>query len=183
MLASSWGNLAAIYELRNNWWSPALIQVSNGAPSGTDFALLPGQGYLLYSDRAGSYRESCGVPAILPTWTLTSGWNLVGISMGGTGPISASTVLAGVQQRSGGNSAAIYALSNNQWSPSLILAGAGAPSGTDFVLQPGQGYLLCTRTRAQTIRRPRARPSQARIRVGAKLSVLPRRPSARHRGW
>jgi hypothetical protein len=79
-----------------------------------------------------------------PPWTLAAGWNLVGPSPGATGPISASTVLQGVLQRSGGNLVAIYALRNNQWSPYLLLQRGNAPIGADFALQPGRGYLLYT---------------------------------------
>jgi hypothetical protein len=79
--------------------------------------LLPGIGYLLYSDTGGSYATSGIVLATQPAWAPTAGWNLVGITVGGTNPISASTVLTGVLQASIGRLAAIYGLTSDRWSP------------------------------------------------------------------
>jgi hypothetical protein len=57
LLASTGGNLAALYSLKHDAWSPSLIDstASGAGMIGTDFPLLPGTGYLLYSDRSGSY--------------------------------------------------------------------------------------------------------------------------------
>jgi hypothetical protein len=144
VLQQSGGALAAIYGLSAGRWSPSLIQRGSSAPIGTDFPLQPGAGYLFYSDRAGSYLQSGTLPATQPAWTLTRGWNLVGSSLGAPSPISASTALEGVLQSSGGNLAALYALHNGQWSAPVIVRRGGVPSGTDFPLQPGLGYLLYT---------------------------------------
>jgi hypothetical protein len=144
VLQNSGGSLAAIYPLQDGRWSAPLIQHANSAPIGTDFTPQPGVSYLLYCDRSGSYLQSGSVPLTPPAWTLSPGWNLVGITVGGTGPISASTVLAGVLQSSGGNLAAIYPLQDGQWSAPLIQHANSAPIGTDFPLLPGQGYLLYT---------------------------------------
>jgi hypothetical protein len=144
LLQRSGGGLAAIYALSNGQWSSPLILRGGHAPSGTDFALQPGVGYLLYSDASGSYLQTGAVPAAQPIWTLRSGWNMVGIAVGGSGPIAASTVLQGVLASGNGSVAAIYALSNGQWSSPLILRSGHAPGGTDFALQPGMGYLLYT---------------------------------------
>lgn len=76
----------------------------------------------------------------------TGGWSLIDLPLTATGPVSASTILQGVLHSSAGHLAAIYGLSNGRWSPSLIQQGSGATSGTDFALQPGQGYLLYTDT-------------------------------------
>jgi hypothetical protein len=144
VLQSSGGSLAAIYSLNNDQWSPPLIQRVNSAPDGTDFTLQPGVGYLLYTDQGGSYLQSGMVPVAQPSWTLNAGWNLVGVTVGATSPISASTVLQGVLQQSNGSLAAIYALSNGQWSAPVVLRAGTSPNGTDFPLLPGLGYLLYT---------------------------------------
>jgi photosystem II stability/assembly factor-like uncharacterized protein len=146
VLQSSGGTLAAIYALHANQWSAPLMLRRGSAPSGVDFALQPGVGYLLYSNATGTYQQTGMIPAAQPSWTLTAGWNLVGVSLGATAPISASTLLQGVLQSSGGNLATIYALAVNQWSSPMILQRGSAPTGTDFILQPGQGYLLYTDT-------------------------------------
>jgi hypothetical protein len=146
VLQSSGGNLAAIYALHDGAWSQPVMLRRGSPPGGTDFTLQPGVGYLLYSDRAGSYLQTGIVPATQPSCTLAPGWNLVGTSLGATSPISASTVLAEVLQSSGENLAAIYALRDNQWSAPLILPGGSPPAGADFALLPGQGYLLYTDT-------------------------------------
>jgi hypothetical protein len=74
-------------------------------------------------------------------WSLAAGWNLVGIAQGS---VAASAVVTGVLSASGGNLAAIYHLTNGQWSPPVILRRGGSPTGTDFSLVPGVGYLLYT---------------------------------------
>jgi hypothetical protein len=92
-----------------------------------------------------AYRASQFAPAIqTAAVSLAAGWNLVDLPLAPTGPISASTILKGLLQSSTGHLAAIYGLSANRWSPSLVQMGTGAPSGQDFALQPGQGYLLYT---------------------------------------
>ncbi|HWE63876.1 MAG TPA: hypothetical protein VHB98_19355 [Chloroflexota bacterium] len=144
VLQSSGGHQAAIYALTNNQWAPALMQVGTGAPTGTNFILQPGQGYLISSNKAGSYTETGIVPASQPTWHVIAGWNLVGVMLGAPGPIHASTVLKGVLQRSGGSMVALSALSNTRWSPSLTLLSSGTFIGQDFTLQPGVGYRLYT---------------------------------------
>jgi hypothetical protein len=101
---------------------------------------------LLYSDRVGSYAQTGEVPGGPPTWTLTAGWNLLGPSLGSPSPTSASAVLQAVLQQSGGSMAAIYKLANGAWSTPVILHRGGSPTGTDFTLTPGAGYLLYTDT-------------------------------------
>jgi hypothetical protein len=167
VLQSGGGRLAAIDELRDNQWSQPVILTRGGTPSGSDFPLLPGIGYLLFSDTRGSYATSGIVLATQPAWAPTAGWNLVGITVGGTNPISASTVVTGVLQASIGRLAAIYGLTGDRWSPSLIQNGAGFSIGTDFTLQPGQGYLLYTDMGtsytpcARTIAADRLRPDRS----------------------
>jgi hypothetical protein len=149
VLHSRGGSLAAIYGLSANRWSPSLIQVGTGTPSGTDFTLQPGQGYLVYSDKIGSYLQTGTLPATQPAWTLTPGWNLVGLSLGATGPISASTVLQGVLQASNGNLAAIYGLSANRWSPSLVQVAPALPAArTSHCSRARATCSISTRARA-----------------------------------
>jgi hypothetical protein len=144
VLQTSGGTVAVLYALHNGQWSAPLILRRGSNPSGADFALQSGEGYLLYSDEAGTFVQSGTMPTTPPAWTLNTGWNLVGPSLGATSPIIATTVLQGVLQSSGGTVAAIYALHNGQWSPPVILRRGSASSGTDFTLKPGLGYLLYT---------------------------------------
>jgi hypothetical protein len=51
LLAATHGQVAALYGLTNGTWAPSFIN-HNGQTSGTDFALVAGRGYLLYSDKA-----------------------------------------------------------------------------------------------------------------------------------
>src|SRR5581483_3208756 len=116
-----------------------------GTFTGTDFTLVAGVGYQLYSDVAGSYTFSGTEPTTPASWTLLPSWDLVGLTMGITTPLSASVVLANLQAATGGVLNAVYALTNSQWTPSLI-DDKGSVTGRDFVLQPGVGYLLYTDT-------------------------------------
>jgi hypothetical protein len=138
VLQSGGGKLAALYELHDNQWSSPVV-LRDGAPSGTDFTLQPGQAYLIYSDTGGTYTGTALQSTGAPIWTLNTGWNLVS---SGPGSPSASTVLGGILTAgTGGHLAAIYALANSQWSQPLVDQN-GTLSGTGFLLQPGQGYLL-----------------------------------------
>jgi hypothetical protein len=69
------------------------------------------------------------------------GWNLISFPLAPTVTLSASAVLASVLRAGGGSLAAIYGLTNNQWSPYRI-GQHGTQIGNDFPLQVGQGYLL-----------------------------------------
>jgi hypothetical protein len=51
LLAATHGQVAALYGMTNGTWTPSFID-HNGQTSGTDFSLVAGQGYLLYSDKA-----------------------------------------------------------------------------------------------------------------------------------
>lgn len=143
VLNTSGGALAALYGLATNGWAPSLIQRAGGAQTGQDFPLQPGQGYLLYSASGGRYIEAGTIPAAMPVWSLRAGWNLVGLPMGLTGTLRASSVLSGVLGNTG-TLAAIFGLSASRWFPSLIEVAGSPPSGIDFPLQPGTGYLLYT---------------------------------------
>jgi hypothetical protein len=73
---------------------------------------------------------------------LTTGWNLISLSLTpSSGTLSAATLLRGVLQNSGGHMAALYQLTNNQWSAPVIVRDS-SQSGTDFPLQVGMGYLV-----------------------------------------
>jgi hypothetical protein len=141
VLRASGGSLVAIYGLTNNQWSPYRID-QRGTQIGNDFPLRVGQGYLLYSDRAASYTERGSAPAGTATWPLVAGWNLVGVPRGAPSALAASTVLDAVLAAgANGGLAAIYGLTNNQWSPYRI-DHHGTQIGNDFMVAEGRGYLL-----------------------------------------
>jgi hypothetical protein len=181
VLQTSHGSTAAIYGLTNGQWSPSLVAHAGTATTPQDFTLQPGRGYLLYSDAPGTYLESGSVPAAPVAWTTSAGWNLVGLSLGATNPISASTLLKDVLQQSGGSQAGIYGLSNNQWAPALIQTAAGKPVGQDFIVQAGKGYLLYTDRAASISPSTSALPTRERagIRVsdGEPFTPLPALPA------
>jgi hypothetical protein len=71
---------------------------------------------------------------------IQAGWNL--FAAGPTDSyIAASSLLGALLRQSGGQTAAIYGLSNGNWSPSLIDS-HGTITGTDFDLQANTGYLI-----------------------------------------
>jgi RHS repeat-associated protein len=141
LLASTGGSLAALYGLTHNAWSPSLIDMQ-GRLHGVDFAVAPGSGYLLYSDRAGTLSFTGNVASTLPSWALSAGWNVVGLpQQAAAGVESASVVLRSLIATTGGTLTAIYSLHNDAWSLGLLIQG-GQSTGQDFALQPGTGYLL-----------------------------------------
>jgi streptogramin lyase len=142
LLARSGGATAALYMLGNGGWARSIVD-NRGVLTGQSFPLQEGAGYLLYTDRAASYPVSGTAPAEPTTWQLTAGPNLVGI---GQGSIAASQVVGAVLRASGGSLAAIYRLSGGQWSAPVVAQRGGIPTGPDFTLVPGQGYLLYTDT-------------------------------------
>jgi hypothetical protein len=118
-------------------------------------ACVDAQGHPLTADQRGLPRPFpagglCDIGAYeyqaIPSYAVAfaQGWSLISLPLTPTGPISASTVLAGVLQSSGGSLAAIYPLQAGRWSAPLIQHANSAPIGTDFPLLPGQGYLLYT---------------------------------------
>jgi hypothetical protein len=54
VLGASGGTLAAIYQLSGGHWSAPMILRKGGTPTGTPFTLVPGAGYLLYTDKPAS---------------------------------------------------------------------------------------------------------------------------------
>jgi kumamolisin len=138
ILQSNQGKLAAIYALSGGRWSTPAID-NKGQISG-DFRLAAGQGYLAYSDAAGSYTETGTVPASQAMWSISAGWDLVGLTQSAAGPPMASTVLQAILQSGHGKLAAIYALSGGRWSTPAI-DNNNQISG-DFRLAAGQGYLV-----------------------------------------
>jgi hypothetical protein len=140
VLAATGGGSASVYAMTNGIWTPT--ESSTGATSiGMPFTLHAGQGYLIYSDRAGAVTIGGIMPASAPAWPLTAGWNMVGVEQPS---LKASALLAGLLQHSGGGYAAIAQMANGIWTPALIddrQDGVGLV-GQDFALQPGQGYML-----------------------------------------
>jgi hypothetical protein len=97
-------------------------------------------------------------------WALTAGWNLVGISQGS---LAASQAVTSVLHTSGGNLSAIYRLNNGQWSQPVILHRGGSPTGTNFTLAPGVGYLLYTDKAASVSFAATGQASSAAVQPGA----------------
>lgn len=167
LLNATGGHLAALYQLTGNRWSPALVDRRTTADllSGEDFTLASGQGYLLYSDVAGSFSLRGAAPGGAVAWNLAPGWNLVA-------PIYATQLRASDVLHSllstGAGLAAMYMLQNTQWNPYLIGRRGAATTGQDFQLQAGQGYLLYTDTAAAIA------PGAPGIRSGV---ALPRNPA------
>jgi kumamolisin len=153
VLQSGHGHLTALYALNGGAWSQPFIAHSGGATSGTDFVLRPGRGYLLYTDQNGNASETGFVPVAAATWAVGAGWTLVGLPQGGGTP-QASAALTQLLHSTGGALTAIYRLSNGAWSQPLIERSGGGTSGTDFALQPGQGYLLYSDRAAATFTVP-----------------------------
>jgi hypothetical protein len=140
ILASTHGNVAALYALSNNRWSLSLTDLHR-VLIGQDFTLAPGAGYLLYSDRAGGYVEASAALLGNQQWALGAGWNLEGLAATADAAPPASSVLDAILAGTHGGVAAIYGLSNSQWSPSLVDQ-HGTVIGQDFTLQPGAAYLV-----------------------------------------
>jgi beta-glucanase (GH16 family) len=143
-LTGTGGSTAALYTMTNNRWANSLVQQAGGQPVGQDFTLTAGQGYLLYSDRAGTLTFAGTVPAQPPTWALSAGWNLVGANQASVSPLMSSTALEGVLAADGGSVAASYSLTGNKWTPALLQQSGQPASGSDYALQPGSGYLVYT---------------------------------------
>jgi hypothetical protein len=132
----------------NGRFAPSLFDdLSDGiGVGGSDFTLQLGHGYALYTDSPASLTLS-GVPvtAAAPL-TLAPGWNLVGFPDAGATPYTAFEVLRTLLAASHGSYAELDAYSGGTFSPSAFDDpgdGIGL-HGSDFPIQPGQGYALYT---------------------------------------
>jgi hypothetical protein len=151
--------------------------------------LQPYTGYLIYSDQSTtlSFPTAPAPPQPL-TYRLQQGWNLFAYTGSAGGIDTAAHLLGALLQQSGGSLAALYGLTNNSWSPSLIDSGGSfIPPNGDIPLQPDTGYLLysdravrfslqaAARYRPE-IRRTQRLNSADRRRVRAQLPPLPPLP-------
>jgi hypothetical protein len=83
-----------------------------------------------------------GTGTAATTYQLSVGWNLIGPQLAPGTSVQASAVAASILSASSGSLVAIYALSNDAWSPYYIDQQGHLPSGQDFALHGGQGYLV-----------------------------------------
>jgi hypothetical protein len=145
ILRQSGGSLAALYGLTQYRWFPSIVDAGGSlSPPDGDFALQPDTCYLLYSDQAATLSlPAAQAPPQPVAHLLQQGWNLFAYTGSASGIDTAAQLLGALLQQSGGSLAALYGLTNNSWSPSLIdSGGAFIPPNGDFPLQPDTGYLL-----------------------------------------
>jgi hypothetical protein len=140
ILATTHGNLAALYGLSQGSWNPSLVD-DGGSLQGQDFPLAPGDGYLLYSDHAGSFSEQSSALLTGQHWSIGAGWNLEGVPVSDGAMPSASAVLRALLANTRGSVVALYGLSNGRWSAGLVDI-RGTITGQDFALQQGDAYLV-----------------------------------------
>ena len=118
-------------------WTTALD--SGGVHSGSDFPLLLGQGYFLYTDQAVSVTVSGSTPVLTPTQTLVAGWNLVGAPLAGSGQ-TASSLLSSLAA-AGLQPSEVAAWTGTSWQ-TLVQPAQGPPVGSDFALNAQEGYFV-----------------------------------------
>jgi hypothetical protein len=123
--------------------------IDAGDPNGCTDA----QGLPLTTDQRGAARPfpaggrcdigayEYGAPAPISGYSIQQGWNLFAYTDASSGITTAAQLLGALLQQSGGHLAAIYGLTNNAWTPSLIDA-HGQFSSAGFTLQPVTAYLL-----------------------------------------
>ncbi len=89
-----------------------------------------------------------GSGVLTTTISLAAGWNLISLPLAPATPLDARTVLTTLFNNTHGSYAEIDRYSNGQFAPSLYddLGDQLGIGGTNFTLQPGQGYALYTNT-------------------------------------
>jgi hypothetical protein len=143
ILQQSGASLAAIYGLTQYRWFPSLVDSGGSfSPPNGDFTLLPATCYLVYSDHAATLSFPAALAPTPPVvHPLQHGWNLIAYTSSASS--TATQLLGALLQQSRGSLAALYGLTNNTWSPSLIDSGGTfIPPNGDFPLLPDIGYLL-----------------------------------------
>ncbi|MGH2347403.1 MAG: hypothetical protein ACRDG4_19420, partial [Chloroflexota bacterium] len=147
LLAQTHGGYAEIDGYASGQWTPSLFDdlTDHLGIGGTNFTLQLGKGYALYSDTAGSISVT-GTPASAQAVTLAAGWNLVGFPDAAANPANAYDVLSTLLGQTHGGYTEIDSYASGQWTPSAFddptdHIGLG---GTNFAVQPGQGYALYT---------------------------------------
>ncbi|HVA89168.1 MAG TPA: hypothetical protein VNL71_04945, partial [Chloroflexota bacterium] len=147
LLAQTHGGYAEIDAYASSRFSPSLYDDPHDGLGigGTNFTLQLGHGYALYSDTAGSLSVT-GTPAAAQPITLAAGWNLVGFPDAGTNPVKADDFLSALLAQTHGGYAEIDGYASSRFTPSAYddpRDGLGL-GGTNFTVQPGQGYALYT---------------------------------------
>ncbi|HVA93054.1 MAG TPA: hypothetical protein VNL71_24810, partial [Chloroflexota bacterium] len=149
LLAQTHGGYAEIDAYAASRFSPSLYddQTDHLGIGGTNFTLQLGHGYALYSDTAGSLSVT-GSPVAAQAVTLAAGWNLVGFPDAATNPVKADDFLSALLAQTHGGYAEIDGYASSRFTPSAYddpHDGLGL-GGTNFTVQPGQGYALYTDT-------------------------------------
>jgi len=82
--------------------------------------------------------------AVVATYQVQPGWNLISLPLAPTTPISASTLLAGLLAQTGDTYVEIDSLTNGAWTPSYFQEVSPQPltGGNDYTLALGHGYAL-----------------------------------------
>ncbi len=150
LISTTHGRYAEIDAYTNGQFSPSLYDDPGDGLGigGKNVTLQLGQGYALYTDTASSIPIT-GTPVTSATSiTLAAGWNLVGFPGAGATTYKAFDILSNLLAATQGKYAEIDSYSNGQFSPSAYDDpgdGLGL-GGSNFTIQPGQGYALYTDT-------------------------------------
>jgi RHS repeat-associated protein len=147
LIATTHGKYAELDAYTNGQFSPSLYDDpgDNLGIGGANFTLQLGQGYALYTDTAAGIPIS-GTSAANPPQPLAAGWNLVGLPAAIVSQTHAYTLLTTLLAQTGGIYAELDGYSNGRFAPSAYDDPGDhlGLDGTDFTLQPGQGYALYT---------------------------------------
>jgi sugar lactone lactonase YvrE len=147
LINTTHGSYAEMDGYSNGQFSPSLYDdPRDHLGIGTNFTLHPGQGYALYTSAAGSITVA-GTPITTTTaFPLAAGWNLIGFPDAGANTYRAYDVLRALLAATHGRYVELDSYSNGRFSPSAYDDpgdGLGL-GGTNFTVQPGQGYALYT---------------------------------------
>jgi sugar lactone lactonase YvrE len=148
LINTTHGSYAEMDGYSNGQFSPSLYDDPRDhlGIGGTNFTLQPGQGYALYTSAAGSITVA-GTPITTTTaFPLATGWNLIGFPDAGANTYRAYDVLRALLAATHGRYVELDGYSNGRFSPSAYDDpgdGLGL-GGTNFTVQPGQGYALYT---------------------------------------
>ncbi len=110
-----------------------------GSLLGTDFTLVPGKGYFIYTDQPGALSVQGMTVTAAPTLTLTTGWNLIGLPTVPTTE-TADEVMASMAE-AGLAPLEIADWSGNAWQ-TRVQTMPGTYVGTDFAVNRQKGYFV-----------------------------------------
>ncbi len=137
IVGSNADSIAELATWQGSSWTTALN--NGGALLGANFTLVPGQGYFIYSDHASSF-DVTGLPVtVAPTLTLTPGWNLIGVPTA-SGAQMANDLLNSLTT-AGLSPLEVASWTGSGWQTDVQI-GLGSYTGTNFGLNPGQGYFV-----------------------------------------